>query len=115
MLSHILHDILHFLPRTHMGVETFFDPSKWLTTTSPANSFHSSTLRLDMHYGSRMQGNQICPYKSVMSVSYAEPNSTVSSTLCFRQTIHPTCSVCQNIMDPLSPVCWIISIMVLSV
>ena len=74
-----------------------------------ANSLQSSILHLDTHCGSRTQGIQIGQCRSAMSVSYAEANFIVFSMPCFQQTTQLKNLGCQNIMNPLSLVCWIIS------
>jgi hypothetical protein len=104
-------------PTSLSGVESSLDPSscslRWPTTTSSVNGLPSNILRTDTHCGSQVQETQIGPCRSAMSVLYAEANSIVFSTLCFQQTTHPTCSACQNTMNPSSLPCWIISIRVL--
>ena len=85
---------------------------RWPTTKSSANSLQSITFRTDMPYGSQVQQTQIGPCRSAMSVSYARADSTVFSAPCFQQTIHPKSSACQNIMNPSSLPCRIISLQV---
>ena len=79
---------------------------QWPTTISFAISLQLGFLPSDMHFGSRLQGIFIRSWGLATSVTLAKADSTVSSTFCYPQMIHPMISlVFQIITNPSSPKC----------
>ena len=94
-----------FLPRA-LGIPFDSCSSQWRSTTSFANSLHSSILRTDTHCGSQARGNRTGLWKSAMLVSYAMADFIVFSMHCVLQKDNPTC---QSIMNNFRPSFQIIS------
>ena len=102
-------------PPLVLGVFLNHFAAQWPTMIYFANDSHSPSPHMGMPCGIQVQRERTGPWKSATSVSYAGANSTVFSTLCFLRMIHPTNTVCRNIMNHLSPSFQIISTRVLLV
>ena len=83
-------------------VERFLCPCghRWPTLISFVNSFQSNILDTDMLFGSPVHQNRITLSKWATLVLYAVEDSTVFSTLYFRQKINPAY---RSIMNNLFP------------
>ena len=71
----------------------------WPTAIFSANSLPSNIHCTDMLCGSQVHRTRISLCKLATLVSYAAANFIVFSTPCFQQTIHPTSTACQIVMN----------------